>query len=332
MTARSTQATGAVRAPGKALLIGEYAVLDGAPAVVAAVDCFAEARLGRGEPTSPFIAAAVEESLRALSERGVAAVQLPVGLVPSVDTGAFSAGGRKLGVGSSAAATVAAVGALFDAAGLDVTAAAVRAEVQAVATRAHDQAQGVRGSGADVLAATWGGVSTLNSPPERALRGAGSPPVLIRFIPTTQSASTAQLVERYRSLHAEAAPARARLTEAAQRFLDAWHGRDAGALLEAVAAAYAGYEALGQILGRALITDEHALIAQAARAAGGVAKPSGAGGGDLAVAFFPDEAAVARCAELLPSTLRLSALRTSDRGLHPFTEASPSLNLSPSGR
>jgi mevalonate kinase len=332
VSAGTVRAARAVRAPGKALLIGEYAVLDGAPAVVAAVDCFAEARMTRGEPTSPFIAAAIEESLRALHARGVAPAELPIGQVPLVDTSAFSEGGRKLGVGSSAAATVAAVGALFDAAGLDVTDAAVRAEVQAVATRAHDQAQGVRGSGADVLAATWGGVSTLNAPADRLLRGAAAPPVLIRFIPTTQSASTAQLVERYRSLHAEAAPARARLGEAARRFLDAWHGRDAGALLESVAAACAGYEALGQILGRALVTDDHARIVQAARAAGGAAKPSGAGGGDLAVAFFPDEAAVERCAALLPPSLRLSPLRISDRGLHPFTEASPSLNLSPSGR
>ena len=61
----------ATRAPGKAMLIGEYAVLDGAPAVVAAVDCYAVARLGAGEPGSPFITCAVSEAAAALAELGV---------------------------------------------------------------------------------------------------------------------------------------------------------------------------------------------------------------------------------------------------------------------
>ena len=46
-------------APGKAMLIGEYAVLDGAPAVVAAVGCYARARLADVPPASPFISAAL---------------------------------------------------------------------------------------------------------------------------------------------------------------------------------------------------------------------------------------------------------------------------------
>ena len=51
--------TRAVLAPGKAMLIGEYAVLEGEPAVVAAVSVYARAVLGSGVPSSGFIAAAI---------------------------------------------------------------------------------------------------------------------------------------------------------------------------------------------------------------------------------------------------------------------------------
>ena len=51
--------TRAVLAPGKAMLIGEYAVLEGEPAVVAAVSVYARAVLGGGVPSSGFIAAAM---------------------------------------------------------------------------------------------------------------------------------------------------------------------------------------------------------------------------------------------------------------------------------
>lgn len=309
----------AVRAPGKALLIGEYAVLDGAPAVVAAVDCFATARLSPEPPASPFIEAAVRESAAALGALGLGA---PADRIPLVDTGSFSVGGRKLGVGSSAAATVAAVGALFHAAGLDLLSPEVRERVQATATAAHDHAQGVRGSGADVLAATWGGVCTLNVAREQALRGASGPGVRILFVPTSHSASTAQLVERYRAVHATAKAARDMLTEAARRFVRAWSEGEVPALLAAVAEAYEGYLRLGQALERVLVTPEHALIAKTARIAGGAAKPSGAGGGDLAVAFLPDDAAAKRFTDLLPPHLTPAALRVSSLGLHSFTKAS----------
>ena len=53
--------TRAVLAPGKAMLIGEYAVLEGEPAVVAAVSVYARAVLGSGVPSSGFIAAAIRE-------------------------------------------------------------------------------------------------------------------------------------------------------------------------------------------------------------------------------------------------------------------------------
>jgi len=307
------------RAPGKAMLVGEYAVLDGAPAVVAAVDCYAVARLCPGEPGSPFIACAVSEAMAALDELGVSA-RPPAGLVPVVDTQSFSVGGRKLGVGSSASATVAAVGALLAAAGVAVDERPSQRVVQQAATRAHDAAQGVRGSGADVLAATFGGLCVLHAPEPAwdPLAGVAAPPLPAElcFVATTTSVSTAALVGRYREIGAAAQPAIKTLRAAAERFLRAWQSQDGGALLAAVEQAYTGYAALGTALERPLITADHARIAAAAHKVGGVAKPSGAGGGDLAVVFLPPGTAAAALAQALPPELPLLNLHVSPRGLH----------------
>ena len=64
----------AARAPGKAMLLGEYAVLDGAPALVTAVDRYAEARYGAGpgERLSPFIIEAAAAARRAAEGEGSA--------------------------------------------------------------------------------------------------------------------------------------------------------------------------------------------------------------------------------------------------------------------
>lgn len=311
-------ATRVTRAPGKAMLIGEYAVLGGCPAAVAAVDCYADARLMPGTPGSPFIEQAIVEAGRAICALGAAAGG-PGELVPVVDTQSFSVGGRKLGVGSSAAATVAAVGALFDAAGMDVTAAAVRTAVRLAATTAHDTAQGVRGSGADVLAATFGGLCILNSPKgSRDSGSAGVPalPARLCFVATATSVSTGGLVARYREIGAANQAATQTLAEAAERFLAAIWAQSFGQLAAAVAQAYAGYESLGAAMERSLITEDHARVAQAAQRAGGIAKPSGAGGGDLAVVFLPDEAAVTALQQALPPELPLLGLQMSPRGLH----------------
>ena len=148
----------AVLAPGKAMLIGEYAVLEGEPAVVAAVSVYARAVLGGGSPSSPFIEAAIRETHVELLELSRSILGPSV---PHVDTSAFVQGGRKLGVGSSAAATVAAVGALLHAAGLDLSDEKIRARAYAAAKRAHDSEQGTAGSGADLWAAVHGKLRVL---------------------------------------------------------------------------------------------------------------------------------------------------------------------------
>ncbi len=297
----------AVLAPGKAMLIGEYAVLEGEPAVVAAVNVYARASLGDGAPSSPFIEAAIRETRQELSELGRA---LDGPSVPVVDTSAFSQGGRKLGVGSSAAATVAAVGALLDAAGFDLKDEKIRSRAYAAAKRAHDAAQGTAGSGADLWAAVHGKLRVMG-PYDTAVE-ARPLPVQLRFVATSTSVSTGKLLARYRQVHDEAQAAIAELAIAARGFLMAWQRGDVSALLAAIERANTGYARLGETLGEKLLTDEHLRIAEVARRVGGAAKPSGAGGGDLAVVFLPSDEARAR----FEAEIAVLSIGESPLGLH----------------
>lgn len=304
-----------VRAPGKAMLVGEYAVLGGAPAVVAAIDCYAEARLDaqieKRQQATPFLIQAELQAQAELTARGLRVSGLPI-----VDTSAFSRNGHKLGLGSSASAVVSAVGALFAAAGLELADGAVRRALHEAARRAHDIAQGVAGSGADVLAAAFGGLQTLHCPSAAGLELPSG--LVLRLVPTSRSASTADLVARYRAVGAAAHAARDRQAAAAQRFIDSCAAGAASAVLEAVAESQAAFFALGQALDRELVTDEHRAIIAAASRAGGVAKPSGAGGGDLAVVFLPGAAATAAFeAELTPLPFTISR-----QGVHVVSEVS----------
>jgi len=143
--------TPVVIAPGKIFLVGEYAVLEDGPAVLAAVSRHAIAQYIPGmDPMSAVVAEAVK---RARAEIGEAAAALPLGSV-LVNTDDFQQGQQKLGLGSSAATAVATVGALFESAGISV--AKNRPQILAIAHAAHQAAQGGVGSGADVAAAVEG--------------------------------------------------------------------------------------------------------------------------------------------------------------------------------
>jgi phosphomevalonate kinase len=282
-----------VVAPGKVFIMGEYAVLDGAPAVVAAVGRFAVGQFIPGNGgESPFVDEAVRVTLEGLGERAAA---LPVGSV-LVDSSGFSADGRKLGLGSSAAVTAASVGAMLEMAGLPI--AANRDFCFTLAENAHRQAQGGIGSGADVAAAVHGGLLQFRRPPggypitERLQL---PPDLRIVIFAEGKSASTPDLVRGVRSF-AERNPsgyasALRPLREQAELFAEAFAEGKVEDLLAAARTFGSAMGELGMRSGVPIVTTRFEIAANLAINLGGVAKPSGAGGGDIGVGLFGDEGA-----------------------------------------
>ncbi len=277
------------RAPGKLFLTGEWAVLAGAPAVVVAIDRWAEVRFepdGAARIVESLVdgratrleddrrpdgdAAAGAAAWRATGARGGRLV---------VDARAFVAGERKLGLGRSAATLVAAVAALGG--------SAEPATVLPRALAANALLQDGYGSGADVAAAVHGGVVEVR----RADTGLE---VVRRRLPeglhllagwTGTAATTGALLARFAAQPQAKAPALAALGAVAAAAADAVARGDAQALLGAVERTTPLLEALGEQTGVPIVTPALRTLVEAARRAGAVAKPSGAGGGDCGIAL-----------------------------------------------
>jgi phosphomevalonate kinase len=297
--------TPVVVAPGKIFLVGEYAVLEQGAAVLAAVNRYAVAQFIPGmDATSRVVSEAVK---RATAEIGEAASALPPGsaLVNSDD---FQQGEQKLGLGSSAAVAVASVGAVFEAAGIPIQ--GNRERIFNVAYAAHRAAQDGAGSGADVAVACYGGLLKVQ-------KGTGTVPVVdtLTMPPglhmvifwTGHSVSTTNMIDGMTKF-ARKDPAAyhqiiENLKEIADRFIDELR---AGNATGAVAAAGRYGRRLG-VLGAAasvpIFTEAFNRASDLAKELGGIAKPSGAGGGDVGVAMFATPETARLFARALPKSM-----------------------------
>jgi mevalonate kinase len=319
--------TPVVAAPGKIFLVGEYAVLEGGVAVLAAVSRYAVAQYIRGAwPQSPVVDEAVKGSCAAIGEASTA---LPSGSV-MVDTDSFCQGKAKIGLGSSAATAVATVAAMFETAGVSIEGR--QQEVFAIAEAAHQAAQGGVGSGADVAAAVYGGFIKFTRPAE-------GPPVIEPIaVPaslhlvvfwTGESADTRTLVESVRS-YSRSAPSSYRmlmgaLRTTAERFVsELGAGRATGAV---VAAGRYGRQLaeLGKAAGVPIVTETFERAAALARELGGDAKPSGAGGGDVGVALFATPEAAALFARACQPALSVLDVSLAPSGVHRRSAEEPSV-------
>lgn len=300
------------RAPGKLLLLGEYAVLDGAPAVVIAVDRFARvtttpagdgvwriAAANLAHPPARWEANAARDGpfgltlrlLDALAARGA----LPAPRHCRIDSAAFYAGGTKLGLGSSAAVSVA----LWRALGEPGVALGDRAAAFELLHGAHAAHQGGRGSGVDIAAALAGGVTAFQRGASGvSMRTLHLPPDLHWLaVDTGAAASTPAALAALDAWRARRpADARARLAALSERAVAgivALRARRAAAFCGAAADYARELAALGRAAGIDIVSDRHRVLARRAAAHGVVYKPSGAGGGDLGVALATDPAALA---------------------------------------
>lgn len=254
------------------VLSGAYAVLEGAPALVAAVDryVFADASRPAAIVTPEVKAALGNES------------------APWFDASALRDGQRKLGLGSSAAILVASLAAVEISRLPALSAQELVDRVYPRALAAHTEAQG-GGSGIDVAASVHGGLlcavreaGTLRVGPVTLPRG-----VSVRVLALRCSSSTSALLRACRALATSNPGLYLRLiaeqSRASEAALRAARADDADAFVGSLASQTHALCALGRAAGVCIVTEVVAELARKAAAVGAAALPAGAGGGDLAL-------------------------------------------------
>jgi len=290
------------RAPGKLVLSGAYAVLEGAPAIVTAVDRYVLADDARG---ADLVTPEVREALGA--ERA-----------PWFDASALREEGAKLGLGSSAAIVVASLAArALSERGL-LSDAELAELVLAPALTAHARAQG-GGSGVDVAAAAYGGTLVYHrAKPDvedavpGLLRVALPPELVLETWWAGAAASTADFVRRVHAFKAREPVSYTALiaaqSDAAERAARALLGAKAGDFIGALGEQRRALAALGRAAGVDVVTRAVEELAELSAAA--AVLPAGAGGGDIVlhVGLGPSpapfrERAVALGHRLLPVAL-----------------------------
>jgi len=316
-----------VSAPGKLVVLGEYAVLFGAPAVVMAVDRRAVVTVEAAPGDSWSVAApglAADEVECAVAATGrvewadsAAGARLslfesvigelvrrglldPTSIAPRrlvMDTTAFfdaSRPGRpKFGLGSSAALTVALTSAL-----IDRRPQPCPADLEWLQTlvELHRVVQGGFGSGIDVAASLCGGVVGYELDDAGSVAGIAPirwPEKIVKLcVWTGSSASTRSFLDRLEASRAtrarEVDEALDHLGQVSERGVDALARNDSFRFLDAVDRFWDALAMLGRVADMPILSDAHQRLRQVAFECGVHYKPSGAGGGDFGVCLSTD--------------------------------------------
>jgi phosphomevalonate kinase len=330
MAETSAQLLVTASAPGKIVLAGEYAVLDGAPAICMAVDRRARVTIststedhhtviapGLTNERGRFVARDGEITWIAAGEKFAlldevwrtanARSRTPMSLLLDSREFVAAGSGTKIGSGSSAALTVALAAALCELA--DTTGDAV-----SVAFAAHRQFQGGLGSGADVACSIAGGIIEYRMVGNET-RSTDWPAGLEHAL--LWSGVPVSTGRKIRHLAAQKTmPSRAALGIAARRLAKAWRKASTHALL-------GEFHDYTRTLREFSIDHElgifdagHAELAVAAEAAGVVYKPCGAGGGDLGIVLADSEAAIASfVGKALPRNFQVLNMNVDPHGM-----------------
>jgi phosphomevalonate kinase len=285
------------RAPGKVMLTGEYAVLEGSVALVMAVDRYAEAVADEAtalDERDGWRTPELEATLALAREEGLVRPTIEARVRPAT----LFDGPRKLGLGSSAAMCVAGLFAVLRASGADCHDEETRMRATRVALRGHRQAQG-GGSGTDVFASALGGVfaTVIEGGEARTFERLSWPAsVFWRVLWTGTPVSTRDFVVRVRALSTTDEPAyRAsmdRIRRASEGFLEAMRAGDGDALVAHTDEHGDAMQRLGERAGVPIVTDVMQRLRARASQLRCAVKPSGAGGGDIVLAVATDPAAL----------------------------------------
>ena len=291
-------------APGKLIWLGEYAVLDGAPAIVQGVDrglylthspgtapLTVSSDLWEGalplhqathdNPSTALLAAV----LATLAEAGAPISALTGHIALASPDLVDPATGQKFGFGSSAAAAAALTVALGQAAGLAAP------MLSPLAHAAHLRFQKGAGSGVDVETSLFGGLASM----QRSDAGLQVEPLSlpaglrVAVLHAGLSANTRTMLAGLaaaRDAHRPALQvALSTMADLARAGVAALKAGDASAFLEVVAAFAEAERSLSAAADIPIMSPAVERCIEAAARAGWVAKPSGAGGGDIVVAF-----------------------------------------------
>lgn len=269
------------KAPGKVVLSGAYAVLEGAPCIVTAVDRYVHA-----DASKP--AAHIADEVRA-------AMPPPY---PYIDATELRQGERKLGLGSSAAIVVSSLAAVLDE---DCEAQTVKRSLYETAWDAHRRAQS-GGSGVDVAAATFGGTLCYHYAPDRPgdMSAVTLPALHFEVWTCPNAASTRGFLQSVR-LFKQANPNAhhtlfTTLGAAAQQAHEACLTGNGSQWLDALRTQARCFQELGQRAEISIFTPEVSALYTLAEREGAVVMPAGAGGGDLVLycSFKPPSEDLAR--------------------------------------
>jgi phosphomevalonate kinase len=305
-----------VSAPGKVVLSGEYAVLRGAPAISAAIDRRAVVQVehtdnnfnristpGYADGSWRFTANATGEigwldeppaqGLRLIEEgwRAVAPIE-PEGLSIIVDTSEFfaPASAEKLGLGSSAAAMTAFVGALCKL-------VSVTANVDKLSASAHLALQRGLGSGVDIATSFHGGVIEYRMGREQPPPHYGWPDGLdYRLLWSGKPADTMSKISKLDTAGGDDGRW-ASLVSAASEAATVWAGGNVAEILD-VFGRYTEilrHFSIDQELG--IFDAGHDGLKDMASSFDVVYKPCGAGGGDIGIVLASDNSAISRFCE-----------------------------------
>lgn len=290
-------------APGKVALLGEYAVLEGAPAIVMAVNRRARVRVRHGAEHDLMIAPQicdrylpfqrdennvvewmpVDDAMRVLLKLMGQIIERFAPREPveiETDTAAFYDEGLKIGFGSSAALTVA-------------TASALSGEPLDLVTlvNAHRDAQDGHGSGFDVAASRLGGVSLYRAQPVPTAEPLTLPEGLsLRCIWTGNAASTTGFLRGFDALgpRRRALDALIHAAEGAAGQL----GPDPASWVGAVRDYSVALQKFATDTTLPIFAGGHSDVLALALEHGIAYKPSGAGGGDIGIAVSDDRSAM----------------------------------------
>jgi phosphomevalonate kinase len=296
----------AASAPGKFVLSGEYAVLDGAPAVCVAVDRRAEVtveayggpchavsapgfsaasgRFNAGYDGLTWLAGGGDFSLFEAVWNASRPAPPASSLLITLDTTAFreSGSGSKIGLGSSAALTAAAATALHSLGG------AAAAEV---AHAAHRVFQGGAGSGVDIACSIAGGIIEYRMADRRVTPLAWPTGLHYSLLWSGVAAETQARIARFSSQ--PASRPRDELGKASRAMASLWRAGDASAIVAGAAAYTRALQRFDETHELGIFGAGHARLAAQAAAAGLVYKPCGAGGGDVGVALATHRSSLA---------------------------------------